>query len=84
MLVRVSHHGLFGMLRSVNYVTPCSVGVVCRLFVLSRVMMFGGLPVMAGGVRQVLRRLFVMLGGFLRHGIFLIFRGRTSVCRKMK
>jgi hypothetical protein len=38
---------------SVNYVTPCSVGVVCRLFLLSGVMMFGGLPVRAGGVRQV-------------------------------
>jgi hypothetical protein len=53
MLICVSHHSLFGMLRSVNYVAPRSVGMVCRLFVLSGIMMFGGFPVMAGGVRQV-------------------------------
>ena len=53
MLICVSHHSLFGMLRGVNYVAPRSVSVVRCLFVLSGVMMFGGFPVVAGGVRQV-------------------------------
>jgi hypothetical protein len=53
MLVCVSHHSLFSMLCGVNYVAPRSVSVVCRLFVLSGVMMFGGFPVVAGGMRQV-------------------------------
>ena len=53
MLVCVSHHRLFGMLCSVNYVAPRSVSVVCRLLVLSGVMMFGGFPVVASCVRQV-------------------------------
>jgi hypothetical protein len=50
MFICVSHHSLFGMLRGVNYVAPRSVSVVCCLFVLSGVMMFGGFPVVAGGV----------------------------------
>ena len=53
MLICVSHHSLFGVFRGVNYVAPRSVSVVCRLLVLSGVMMFGCFPVMAGGVRQV-------------------------------
>jgi hypothetical protein len=53
VLLGVSHHSLFGMLRSVNNVASRGVGMVCRLFVLSGVMMFGGFPVMAGSMRQV-------------------------------
>ena len=53
MLICVSHHSLFGMLRSVNHVTPRGMSVVRRLFVLPGVMMFGGFPVVASCVRQV-------------------------------
>ena len=53
MLLSMSLHGLFSMPSAKNYVAPRSVSVVCRLFVLSGVMMFGGFPVVAGGVRQV-------------------------------
>jgi hypothetical protein len=45
--------------------------MVGRLFVLSGIVMFGGFPVVMSGVRQMFRRLLVMLCGFLRHGIFL-------------
>jgi len=72
MLICVSHHSLFGMLRSVNHVAPRGVSMVRRLFVLPGFMMFGGFPVMAGGMCQVFRRLFVMLGGFLRHRLFSV------------
>jgi hypothetical protein len=53
MLVCVSHHRLFGMLCSVNYVAPRGVSMVCRLFVISGVMMFSGFLMVAGGMRQV-------------------------------
>jgi hypothetical protein len=53
VLVGVGHHSLFGMLRSVNYMAPRGVGMMCRLFVMSRVVMFGGFPVVVGGMRQL-------------------------------
>jgi hypothetical protein len=53
VLVCVSHHRLFGMLCSMNYVAPRGVSMMCRLFVIPGVMMFGGFPMVAGGMRQV-------------------------------
>jgi hypothetical protein len=46
--------------------------MVRRLFVLSGIVMFGGFPVVTCGVRQMFRRLLVMLCGFLRHKSFSI------------
>jgi hypothetical protein len=53
VLLGVSHHSLFGMLRSVNYVASRGVSMVCSLFVMSGVVMFGGFPVVTSGMRQV-------------------------------
>jgi hypothetical protein len=53
VLLSVSHHSLFGMLCSVNYMAPCGVSMVRGLFVMSGVVMFGGFPVVAGGMRQM-------------------------------
>jgi hypothetical protein len=53
VLLRVSHHGLFGMLCGVNYMASRGVSVVRRLFVLSGIMIFGGFPVVASGVCQM-------------------------------
>ena len=61
----MSHHSVFGVLSGVNYVAPRGVSMVCRLFVLSGIVMFGGLPVVTSGVRQMFRRLLVMLCGLL-------------------
>jgi len=67
----MSHHSVFGVLSGVNYVAPRGVSMVCRLFVLSGIVMFGGFPVVTSGVRQMFRRLLVMLCGLLRHRIVL-------------
>jgi hypothetical protein len=53
MLLGVRHHSLFGMLRRVNYVASRCVSMVCSLFVMSGVVMFGDFPVVASGMRQV-------------------------------
>jgi hypothetical protein len=41
------------MLRRVNYVASRCVSMVCSLFVMSGVVMFGGFPVVMSGMRQV-------------------------------
>ena len=71
MFFGVSHHSIFGVLSGVNYVASRSMSMVGRLFVLSGIVMFGGFPVVTSGVRQMFRRLLVMLCGFLRHRNFL-------------
>ena len=49
----MSLHGLFSMPSAMNYVTPRGVSVVCRLFVVSGIVVFGGLLVMTGGMLEV-------------------------------
>ena len=71
VLFGVSYHSVFGVLSGTNYVAPRGVSMVCRLFVLSGIVMFGSFPVVTSGVRQMFRRLLVMLCGFLRHRSFL-------------
>jgi hypothetical protein len=44
---------LFGVPSGMNHVGPRGVSVVCRLFVMSRVVMLGGFPVVAGGMRKM-------------------------------
>ena len=53
MLLRVSLHCLFSMPSGMNHVAPCGVSMVCRLFVMSGVVMLGGFPVVVGGMRKM-------------------------------
>jgi hypothetical protein len=46
-------HGLFGMPSAMNYVAPRGVSVVCRLFVMSGIVVLGGLLVVTGGMLEV-------------------------------
>jgi hypothetical protein len=71
MFFGVSRHSILGVLSGVNYVAPCGMSMVGRLFVMSGIVMFGGFPVVMSGMCQMFRRLLVMLCGFLRHRIFL-------------
>ena len=54
MLLRMSLHCLFGVTSAMNNVRPRNVGMVRRLFVKSGLVMFGGLPVVAGRVCKML------------------------------
>jgi hypothetical protein len=53
VLFGVSHHRVFSVLSGVNRVAPRGVGMVCRLLVISGVVMFGCFPVVAGGMRKM-------------------------------
>ena len=50
----MSLHRLFSMPSGMNYVTPRGVSVVCRLFVMSGIVVLGGLLVVTGGMLKVL------------------------------
>jgi hypothetical protein len=47
VLFGVSHHGVFSVLSSVNHVAPGGVSMVCRLLVMSGVVVLGGFAVVA-------------------------------------
>jgi hypothetical protein len=53
VLFGMSLHGLFSMPSAMNYVTPRGVSVVRRLFVMSGIVVFGGLLVVMGGMLEV-------------------------------
>jgi hypothetical protein len=53
VLLSVCHHSVFSVLSRMNYVAPRSVSMVCCLFVMSSVVMFGSFPVVASGMRQM-------------------------------
>jgi hypothetical protein len=53
MLLGMSLHCLFSMPSGMNYVTPRSVSVVCRLFVMSSIMVLGGFFVVVGVVLKM-------------------------------
>jgi hypothetical protein len=53
VLVGMSLHGLFSMPSAMNYVAPRGVSVVRRLFVMSGIVVFGGLLVVMGGMLEV-------------------------------
>ena len=53
MLFGVSLHRLFGVPSSMNHVTSRCVSMVCRLLVMSGLVMLGRFPVVAGGVREM-------------------------------
>ena len=53
MRLRVSLDCLFSVLSGMNHMAPRGVSVVCRLFVMSGLVMFGGFPVVVGGMRKM-------------------------------
>jgi hypothetical protein len=54
MLFAMGLHGIIRVGSGTNNVTPCGMSMVCRLFMVSRLMMLGGFRMMTGGVRKVL------------------------------
>jgi hypothetical protein len=48
VLVGVSHHRVFSVLSCVNYVAPRGVSMVCRLLMMSGVVVLGSFAVVAG------------------------------------
>ena len=54
VLFGMSLHCLLSMPSAMNYVAPSGVSVVCRLFVMSGIVVFGGLLVVMGGMLEVL------------------------------
>jgi len=53
VLLSMSLHGLFSMPSAMNYVAPRGVSVVCRLFVMSGIVVLGGLLVVTGSMLEV-------------------------------
>jgi hypothetical protein len=47
-------HGVIRVAPRVNNMTPCGMSMVCRLFMVSRLMMLGGFRMVTRGVRKVL------------------------------
>jgi hypothetical protein len=54
VLFAMGLHGVIRVAPGMNNVTPCGMSMVCRLFMVSRLMMLGGFRMMTGGVRKVL------------------------------
>jgi hypothetical protein len=71
---------MIGVLAGMHSVGAGQVCMVSGLLVLAGLVMFGGFPMMASGGGVVLGGVFVMLGGFLRHGCPLhsLKIGRTN------
>jgi hypothetical protein len=53
VLRSMSLHRLFSMPSGMNYVTPRSMSVVCRLFVMSSTVVLGGFLVVVGGMLEM-------------------------------
>jgi len=53
VLLSVSLHGLFSMPSAMNHVASRGVSMVCRLFVVSGIVVLGGLLVVTGGMLEV-------------------------------
>jgi hypothetical protein len=69
MLLCVSLRCVFSVLRSMNGMAPCCVGVVRRLFVAPRLVVRRRFTVVSGGVRVVSGCLSVMFRCLLGHAI---------------
>jgi hypothetical protein len=54
VLFAMGLHGVIRVAPGMNNVTPCGMSMVCRLFMVSRLMMLGGFRMMTGGLRKVL------------------------------
>jgi hypothetical protein len=55
---------LFSMATSVNGMAGRGVGMVRGGFMVTRLVMLGGFPMVAGGMAEMFRGLFVVLCGF--------------------
>jgi hypothetical protein len=53
VLLGMSLHCLFSMPSAMNYVASRSVSVVCRLFMMSSIVVLGGLLVVTGGMLKM-------------------------------
>jgi hypothetical protein len=53
MLLGMSLHCLFSMPSGMNYVTPRCMSVVCRLFMMSSIVVLGGFLVVVGGMLEM-------------------------------
>jgi hypothetical protein len=53
VLLHVSLHCLFSMPSAMNYVAPRGVSVVCRLFVMSGIVVLGGFLMVTGGMLKM-------------------------------
>jgi hypothetical protein len=71
VLFVVSFHGFLGVTSGVDNVRSRHVGMVCRLLVLSALVMLCRLTVVMRSVGKMLLHLLVVLSGFFRHGRFL-------------
>jgi hypothetical protein len=65
VLFGVSLHRFFSVPSGMNHVSPRAVGMVCRLFVMSGLVMLGRFCVVASGMRQMFRCFLVVLRSFL-------------------
>ena len=54
MLLSMSFDCVLGVASCMNHVATRRVGMVCRLFVMTRLVMLGGFRVVTGGMRKVL------------------------------
>jgi hypothetical protein len=54
VLIAMSLYGIIRVASGVNYVTGRSVSMVCRLFMVSGLMMLGGFHVVMRGMRKML------------------------------
>jgi len=70
VFVHVGLGRFVGVMHGVKSVSPGSMRMVGRFFVMSAVMVLGRFAVVTRGVRMVFRRLLMVLGCFLRHGVF--------------
>jgi hypothetical protein len=69
VLLDMGFHCLFGVAPGMNDVTTRHVSMVCRCFVVSSLMMFGGFVMVVSRVGKVFRDFFVVSCRFLRHEI---------------
>ena len=69
MLIRVGISGFTSVLSRLTFVSACCVCVMCRFFVLPRIVMLGSLSVMFRGMRAVFRCLPVVIISALRHSV---------------
>jgi hypothetical protein len=64
VLVHVSLCGIFRMIVGMDGMRPRRMGMMCRLFMVSRFMMFGGFGVMPRRMRMMVGGMLVMVGSF--------------------
>ena len=71
MFLGMGFHCLFRVAPSVKGVCSCRMSMVCRLLVLSALVMLCRLTVVTRSVGKMLLHLLGVLSGFFRHGRFL-------------